>query len=287
MVKFILILISAIMVVACGGDPFVYVEETAIAINTDSGRLPTEVGTTVPQPLLDAAPLPDTISLPDTGSAPVTQKPEASTVKEPVEASTQDAPACEPVPSATFGCGPPILVNLPSQYCVLNISPDTAQALPMPPSCSCNYTCECLQASGATLCPSGETFTSCSIGTTGGVVVECSGPSTVDAGPDANDTTVVYGGGSSGGGGYLQHFCDNDGGQPTGMSVMCNGASVTAPQFEILSSDGTSCSSTRDDFCNCEDSYTCDCLKSYGSGLCSGGTWACTKTNGLIVVQCQ
>jgi hypothetical protein len=88
-----------------------------------------------------------------------------------------DAPVCVPVAPATFGCGPPIIVNLPSQYCVLNTTPNTAQALSMPAACACDYTCECLvtstAASGARLCPGGETYQSCSVGTTGGVVVVC------------------------------------------------------------------------------------------------------------------
>lgn len=79
--------------------------------------------------------------------------------------------ACTPPASFTFGCGPPIYVNAPSQYCVLNQIPNTAQAMTNP--CACEYDCACLVASGARLCPGGESYQSCSIGTTGGMVVVC------------------------------------------------------------------------------------------------------------------
>lgn len=86
-----------------------------------------------------------------------------------VEATISDA--CIPPATFTFGCGPPIYVSAPTQYCVLNQGPDTAQVMSNP--CECEYDCACLLVSGARLCPGGETYQSCSIGTTGGMVVVC------------------------------------------------------------------------------------------------------------------
>lgn len=90
-----------------------------------------------------------------------------------IEAATDASVAevCIPPAPFIFGCGPPIYVNAPAQYCVLNQTPNTAQAMTNP--CACEYDCACLVASGARLCPGGENYQSCSIGTTGGVVVVC------------------------------------------------------------------------------------------------------------------
>jgi hypothetical protein len=79
--------------------------------------------------------------------------------------------ACAQVAAFTFGCGPPIYVNAPAQYCVLNQVANTAQTMPNP--CVCDYSCACLLASGTSLCPGGESYQSCTIGTTGGMVVTC------------------------------------------------------------------------------------------------------------------
>lgn len=89
-----------------------------------------------------------------------------------------DAGQCTPIPPGTFGCGPPIIVDRPGQFCVLTApgAPTPAVAVTMPAACQCaeTYSCECLGAMVRvlSLCQYGL-YQSCSVGTTGGVVVVC------------------------------------------------------------------------------------------------------------------
>jgi hypothetical protein len=162
----------------CGGAPFALIDgvggdagiPTADAeANHDTGvvKLPHESGFAPP----DASP--DAIDVIDAPDAADDGAPEA----DPIDAPTE---ACTPIPARTFGCGPPIMVQLPGQYCIdqWGAPGATAPAItaPTPPvcrHCAEGYTCECLMAVlGSGVCRNGA-YQGCSIGTTGGLVVVC------------------------------------------------------------------------------------------------------------------
>jgi hypothetical protein len=114
-------------------------------------------------------------------AAPEAAAVEAAAPDAGVDAAPEAAPidppdGCTPLPPSTFGCGPPILVSRPGEFCIdqWGVGNPPAIAAPMPAACRCyeTYDCGCLVASGTALCPNG-TYVSCSTGTTGGVVVVC------------------------------------------------------------------------------------------------------------------
>lgn len=196
-----LVLLGSIAVIGCSGAPFTFIGEEkgdadvlpdvgAVGVDTDSSRVDalapsasdgsgevtakeTSADDRETAPEGDAQDeLVEGPMVVDAGDAAVhdASMMDVAVTPEPVpEASTKEA--CTPPDAFIFGCGPPIYVNAPTQYCVLNQGPDTAQVMQNP--CACEYDCACLLTSGARLCPGGETYQSCSIGTTGGMVVVC------------------------------------------------------------------------------------------------------------------
>jgi hypothetical protein len=98
-----------------------------------------------------------------------------------VDVAPEAAPGCSgTVPTTPFGCGNSGF-TMPTQYCVYQsggTAADSVVGLPTPLTCQCHntYTCECLLGAAASkdkLCAPGWTYVSCSVGTTGGVVVNC------------------------------------------------------------------------------------------------------------------
>lgn len=82
--------------------------------------------------------------------------------------------------------------------------------------------------------------------------------------------------------------CENDGGPALGGPVWCgNDDAIIPPQIEIVNSSNV-CISSKNDFCACAASYTCDCMRSTSpNSYCSGDAWTCNVVNGVIVIQCQ
>ncbi|MGA7120067.1 MAG: hypothetical protein WBY94_08220 [Polyangiaceae bacterium] len=69
-----------------------------------------------------------------------------------------------------------IWFTAPTQYCSMYVQNlagiITSQGLAVPSECLCNYTCDCLIASSADLCPNGGKFVNCQ-NDKGGLIVDC------------------------------------------------------------------------------------------------------------------